>query len=346
MTPQEEADMQARYWQSLRETEKRELQAAAGIIERFRQRAAAKGIHLKDEDFRYSHTTGITACHPQLLRALLDVHPDPSDGLYRWSDLKAVLRPAKFDGGCLQADEFVVFAHSCFRRAMHPLNNWAPFFIDMFWRLEQPGLEKYVALDEDRVRIDVDGPLIVELDTWYGPPFNQDIARIVPGTTKLRPPADLDMPRIAYWYANTYCVDIKWTNGPVRTFQALELKHEDVQLEENGKNWHPARYLHAEYDVRAQSFRHFDGAIQYLNDDEYRLRKDSDFNLIYKSQLHVKPKSKKVFKLNGSLDVHTWVELASHFYAANPLMFEYFNQGTPPPHVADLLNRLRSPRPK
>jgi hypothetical protein len=322
MTLQEEADMQARYLQSLRETEARELQAAAGLIERFRRRAFDKGICLKDEHFRYSHTTGITACHPQLLRALLDVNPDPDDGLYRWNDLKAALKPAKFDGGCLQADGFVVLAHPCFRRGMHPLNNWAPLFIDLFWRLERLGLDKYVALDEDRVRIDVDGPMIVELDTWYGPPFNQDIVRIAAGTTKLRPPADLDARCIASWYADTYCVDVKWTDGPVRTFQALELKNEDVQLRFNGENWHPARYLHAEYDIRAGSFRHFDGAIQYLSDDEHSVRKDSDFNLVFKSQLHIKPKSRKVFKLNGSLDVHTWIELASHFYAASPLMYD------------------------
>jgi hypothetical protein len=346
MTPQEEADLQSRYQQSLRDTETRELQAAASLIERFRQRVADKGIRPKDVDFRYSHTTGITACHPRLLRALLDVDPDPHDGLYRWSDLKAALRPAKFDGGCLQGDGIVVLAHPCFRRAMHPLNNWAPLFIDIFWRLEQPGLDKYVALDDDRVRIDVDGPMLVELDTWYGPRFNPDIVRIAAGMTKLRPPADLDAQRIAFWYADAYCVDVKWTDGPVRTFQALELKSESVQLEVNGENLHPARYLHAEFDARAGSFRHFDGAIQYLSDDEHSLRKDSDFNLIYKNQLHVKPKSRKVFKINGSLDVHTWVELASHFYASNPLMYEYFNRGEPPPHVADLLNRLRAPAPR
>ena len=93
--------------------------------------------------------------------------------------------------------------------------------------------------------------------------------------------------------------------------------------------------------MRSGTFRHFDGAVQYLTADEYLARRDSDFSMPYKSSQHVKPMSKKVFKLNGSINPDDWVELSSHFFAANPLMFEYFN-GEYPEHIVNILEKLRA----
>ncbi|MHB8950602.1 MAG: hypothetical protein ACYC4S_16325, partial [Rhodoferax sp.] len=132
-----------------------------------------------------------------------------------------------------------------------------------------PEVTKYIAIDEDRVRINVDGFAYFEEDTWYGAPFDDDVRNIKPGTVKLRPPLDLDPQYLDFLFAEIYCLDIKWSeaNG-VKTFQALELKTEDVQIVIDGKPYFPARYLHAEFDVTANCFRHFDGAIQYFLRDE------------------------------------------------------------------------------
>ncbi len=82
----------------------------------------------------------------------------------------------------------MLMAHSCFRRQMHPKANWAPRFIEMLWELELQGVTRYVAIDEDRVRLNVDNSVYLESDTWYGAPFNEDVRQIKPGTAKLRPP--------------------------------------------------------------------------------------------------------------------------------------------------------------
>ncbi len=225
---------------------------------------------------------------------------------------------------------------------MSPFNNWTPRFVDIFWALEIPALDKYVALDEDRVRIDVDGPSYFERDTWYGAPYNEDIGKIPPGTIKLRPPLDIDPHHIDIFFSKTYCLDIKWSDARgVKVFQALELKTHDVQIELNGVSYFPARYLHAEFDMETNNFRHFDGAVQLLSEDEYLHRRDSDFNVNAKSLDHIKARSKKVFKLNGPLPIAAWVELCCHFLPANPLTFEYFT-GSYPQHVNDFLARFRS----
>jgi hypothetical protein len=233
-------------------------------------------------------------------------------------------------------------AHPYYRRGMHPVNNWAPRFIDLFWRFDEPGINRYIALDEDRVRIDVKGPGYFEADTWYGAPFNTDIRTIKPGIAKLRPPLDIESRFVAFFFANAYCLDIEWSESDgIKSFQALEMKTDEVQIEVGGKRYFPARYLHAEFDLNAGCFRHFDGAIQLFTEQEYLQRRDSDFNMTMKDLAHVKASSSKVFKINGPLRTERWVEFCCHFYAANPLAFEYFS-GEYPKHVSEALARIRA----
>jgi len=340
MTDTDFDDMLVKHQQWMREMEEKALGDAAAQIDEFKQLAQSKGIQLADITFRYSPPLGITASAPGLLRALLNVKPDGRDGLFSWAALMESLQLSNFSEGTFRGNGFMALAHPCFRRQMHPMNHWAPRFIDVFWALEDTSLEKSIALDEDRVRIDLDGLGYAEADTWYGPPFNRDISQIQPGNVKLRPPADLTESRVDFFFSGAYCIDVRWSDsGNIKTFQALELKIDKVQLELDGAVYHPARYMHAEFDTQQGIFRHFDGAVQYLTDVEYHARRDSDFSMPYKSMQHVKPKSKKLFKLNGTIKINTWVELASHFFAGNPLMFEYFD-GSFPQHVLDLLERI------
>ena len=196
---------------------------------------------------------------------------------------------------------------------MHKNANFAPRFIEVFWNFRGAGVLKYLAIDEDRVRLDIDGSIYVELDTWFGARFNKDIAIIPSGLVKLRPPLDLSPIRVEFFFASAYCLDIRWDQeGSIKTFQALELKAENVTVEVNGEQFHPARYLHAEYDTTTRTFRHFDGAVQLYKSDEYLVRRDSDFNYNLKSVAQIKARSKKLFKLNGALQVDEWVELCCH----------------------------------
>lgn len=228
---------------------------------------------------------------------------------------------------------------------MHPVNNWAPRFIALFWQFDGPGIEKYIALDEDRVRIDIDGRDYFEADTWFGAPFDRDIRNIRPGIAKLRPPLDLESRHISFFFADAYCLDIKWSESDgIKSFQALEMKTENVRIKAGGLSYFPARYLHAEFDLAANCFRHFDGAIQLFTEEEYFHRRDADFNMPMKNPAHVKARSHKVFKINGPLKTEDWVEFCCHFYTANPLTFEYFS-GEYPKSITEALNRIKEVAP-
>jgi hypothetical protein len=319
-----------------------ELAKAADLIAKFTGFAAARGVALNSDSFEYVQTIGILAKEPGIAAKLLGPISAERDGLLSFKEIAHRLPPSQIQAGYFMGSDFILMAHSCYRRQMYPNNNWAPRFIDLLWEFDDPNVEKYIAIDEDRVRINVDGSSYHEADHWYGAPFDEDIRKIKSGAVKLRPPLDLESSYVGFLFADAYCLDIKWSesNG-IKTFQALEMKTHDIQIEIDSRNYFPARYLHAEFDISANCFRHFDGAIQYFLEDEYLQRRDSDFNMTTKNSSHVKARSKKVFKLNGPLSADNWVELCCHFYAANPLTFEYFT-GTYPEHVINVLTKLQA----
>jgi len=338
---QEYDEMIARHFAAMEAESCARLAEAADLIEKFSALAASKGVILSAESFEYIQTTGIIAKAPGIARALLGPIRVEHDGLLSFNEIATRLRPSPHHEGCFVGPDFILMADPCYRRGMPPVNNWAPRFIDLFWQFDSPGIEKYIALDEDRVRIDVNGPGYFEGDTWYGAPFDEDIRKIKPGIAKLRPPMDLESRYASFLFADAYCLDIKWSElDGIKSFQALELKAEEIRIEVEGKWCFPARYLHAEFDLSANCFRHFDGAIQLFTEDEYFQRRDSDFNATMKSSAHIKARSRKVFKINGPLKTESWVEFCCHFYTANPLTFEYFS-GEYPKHTIEAIERIR-----
>ncbi|NYH97483.1 hypothetical protein [Cupriavidus plantarum] len=339
MADQKYDEMTARYVADMEKQSRERLAEATDLIARFTTLAASKGVTLRAESFEYIQTIGIVAKAPGIARALLGPLRAERDGLLAFYEIANRL-PAHYEG-CFAGPDFILMAHPCFRRGMHPGNNWAPRFADLFWRFEGPGIEKYIALDEDRVRIDVDRLGYFEADTWYGAPFDEDIRNIKPGIVKLRPPMDLESRHVSFFFAGAYCLDIMWSESDgIKSFQALEMKTEDIWIEAEGQRCFPARYLHAEFDLAANCFRHFDGAIQLFTEEEYFQRRDSDFNMTMKKPAHIKARSSKVFKINGPLKTKDWVEFCCHFYTANPLTFEYFS-GEYPKHTTEILERIR-----
>jgi len=338
---QEYDEMMERYVAQREELSREMLANAAELITKFTTFAATKGVNLSAESFEYIQTIGIVAKAKNIARTLLDPIESERDGLLPFNDISNRFPPSPHAEGCFAGPDFLLMAHPCFRRVMRPINNWAPRFIHLFWQFDAPGAEKYIALDEDRVRIDVNGSGYFEADTWYAAPFDEDIRNIETGIAKLRPPLDIKSTYVSLFFADVYCLDIKWSEKDgIKTFQALEVKTENITIEVDGQRYFPARYLHAEFDLAANCFRHFDGAIQLFTEEEYFQRRDGDLNMPLKNTAHIKARSNKVFKINGILQTKEWIEFCSHFFAANPLTFEYFC-GEYPKHITEALTRIR-----
>lgn len=343
MNDQEYEALLANYRRAKEEEQRREIEGSASVIHAFKEHALTKGVSLSEDSFSYTPITGLLATAPGITPKLLDGIKTERDGLYSFQTLRTEFRSVPYQAGLLRNDRFVLLAHPHFRRGYHGLNNYAPLFIDLFWQLEEDrSMSKYIALDEDRVCINLDNRTYVELDTWFGAPFDERIETIPNDMCKLRPPLDIPQRYVSTFFADSYCLDIKWSQkGSIKTFQSLELKSEDVKIKINGETLFPARYVHAEFDINAGTFRHFDGAMQYYSEAEYFARRDSDFNYNAKNHAQIKSRSHKLFKLNGPVQVKTWVELVCHYLAGNPLTFEYFS-GEYPQHVNEALERIRT----
>ncbi len=235
----------------------------------------------------------------------------------------------------------MLMAHPYFRRGLYENNNFSPRLIDLYWKKDHSNLESFIALDFNRVRINVDNSAYLEEDTWFGPKFNKNISEITDGTVHLRPSSDIEDFLISFYFKDAYSLDIIWeTKNGIKTFQSEEFKTEKIKVLKNGIEYYPVKYIHAEYDLSQNSFRHFDGAIHFYAENEYYKRRDSDLKYNSKNEFKIKTPSEKLFKFNGKIDVETWLEYSGHFMAGNPLVFEYF-EGKYPEHINQVLETIR-----
>lgn len=319
------------YQKQLIELKKERLNSYKNTISEFRKHCRRIGIELGEGAFDYSPKIGVIAHHPNILLALEQGLAPDKAGLFECALLKKLFKKQRSNPGYYFSNNYMAMAHPMFRRGMYEENNWAPRFIDLFWGLDdKKEVSSYISLDRNRVRVNVDDSCYVELDTWFGAPFNEDIARIEDGTVKLRPSLDIKPRHVSLLFNSTYSLDIHWkTKESIKSFQALEFKENDIKINHDGNEYYPARYLHAEYDLNTACFRHFDGAIQYYSEQEYYQRRDTDFRHNEKLPNKIKAHSQKSFKFNGSIDTDMWQEFFSHFMTGNPLVHEYLTGSYP-----------------
>jgi hypothetical protein len=322
------------------EERREELSKNSALVDNFTKFAQSKGVELSVDNFDYTPTIGIIVQYPNIVGLLNHRIEWDKEDLVSVSKLECELSKRPFMAGFYYAEYYMVMAHPYFRRGYYEKSNYAPSFIDIFWRFERPGQDKYISIDKDRVRINVDNIMYMERDTWFGAKFHNSISEIEDGIAKLRPPLVLDPFDIEFFFGNVYSLDIKWSSkDSIKVFQAEEFKAETTKITKLGRDYYPVKYLHAEFDTNLKSFRHFDGAIHFYTEDEYYQRRDNDFNYNNKNDRKLKTMSQKLFKINGHLETKDWIELSSHFLTGDPLVFEYF-EGKLPDRIAEIVDKV------
>lgn len=325
-----------------KQVEEKEVMASnSKVIKEFKQYCKSKGLDLHDDNFRYIQTIGIIAQYPNLLKILSPELEMDKEGLNNLDNLLKGVKINPYLAGTVHKGNFRLLASPFFRRGHNEASNFPPNFIPLFWNRGSDSYDRSILLDMNRVRIDVDGPIYFEKDTWYGAKFNENISNIPDGNVKLRTPCYYKQDLISHYFESAYSLDIRWvTKDDIRSFQLEEFKTKEVTIITNKKSVHPVRYVHAEFDLHTNAFRHFDGALHFYSPDEYIARKDSDFNYNAKNQHQIKTDSIKLFKINGQIPVETWVELTSHYLNGNPLILEYF-EGKYPEYITNMLQLLK-----
>lgn len=340
----DETEFQKEFRQQQIEEKKENLQKHSLLIHNFINFCAEREIILTIDNFDYVRTIGLVAKHPNLVTLLNPRIIVDKEELVSMDILEKEYSKEQFASGFYYSEKYMVMAHPYFRRGHYEENNFAPRFINIFWNFNKDNIEKYISIDIDKVRINVNNSMYMEFDTWYGAKFKNTIVDIEDGIVKLRPPLQLLESDIGFFFGNTYSLDIKWSskNG-IKVFQAEEFKTEEIRISKNGKEYYPVKYIHAEFDINVGTFRHFDGAIHFYTEQEYYQRRDDDFNYNNKNSLQLKTLSQKLFKVNGKVEVEDWVTLVSHYLSGNPLIFEYF-EGKLPDNILEMIEKLTTYR--
>ncbi len=335
LTPMQEA-----YIKQMEEERRQKLEENKELINNFISYCSNKGVQLTHENFEYIQTVGIIAKYPNLLYRLNPCLEKDDEELISFKQLNKYYQKKPFQEGYLYTKDYSAMVTPFFRRDFQIQNHFAPMFISLFWGIEDKDIEHYIALDSDHIQIDPNRPAYMERDTWYGAPFNKNIAEIPNGNSKLKPPIIEDDFILELFFQSVYSLDIKWSesNG-IKTFQAEEVKSEQNRILFDGNEYFPVRYIHAEYDINNGYFRHFDGAIHLYTKEEYLQRKDSDLNFNEKLRQHLKAKSFKLFKMNGKISKKIWEQYVCQFLFKNPLIVEYFT-GKYPKHIQDVLEKI------
>lgn len=330
------------YLRQQAEEKEEKLAQNSTLIQNFIDFCETKKIKLTIENFDYIQSIGIVAKYPDLVTKLNDrIIVDKEELVDTWI-LEQEFEKKPMPSGYYFSEKYMVMAHPYFRRGHSENSNFSPKFIDLFWRYNKKDVQKYLAIDNNRVRVNVDNTFYIESDTWYGAKFKENISDIVDGIVKLRPPIGLEpfTESISILFDNTYSLDIKWTTKHgIKVFQAEEFKTCEIKIKKGEIEYYPAKYIHAEFDNKNKVFRHFDGAIHFYTEEEYYQRRDNDFNYNSKNSFQLKTLSQKLFKINGCIEVDNWVTFVSHYLTGNPLIFEYF-EGKLPDRIIDIVKRI------
>lgn len=323
-----------------KEEENEKLEKNKDLIESFIQFAKGKKIELDKRNFSYSPTIGIIAKCENLVELLDPNLPRDKEGLVNFKDLYQKNMYNKKLPGFMGNEKYFIMANSNFRRNLYENNNFAPKFIEQFWKEKHEGYDAFISLDFSRVRINVNSTYCIEEDTWYGPKFKKEISDIKDGTVKLCPTMKFDAKYVNYAYDNCHSLNVYWkTQEGIKIFEAEDFKNETECINKNGIELYPSRYVHAEYDLALKEFRHLDGAFHFYTKEEYIIRRDSTIDHNKKSEVKIKGLSEKMFKFNGKINVDTFLEFTGHFYVKNPLILEYF-EGDIPEYVKRIFDRI------
>jgi len=173
----------------------------------------------------------------------------------------------------------------------------------------------HIAIDHRRIMKKKYYSQIMEFDTWYGPSFNRegiDDPQGVGLTIVKRNKDSLfeltnSLDRTEFFWS--------YRNG-IKTFQIEEISDEGYRFE----HYYFNKYVHSERDILRRITRHIDGAVKVYLQDSYPKRRNSFMPDEFKNHSKI-----KLWRIDGDIDIDSWIRLISFFYKSNEMIIEYFN---------------------
>mgnify|MGYP003636762605 CR=1 FL=1 len=239
------------------------------------------------------------------------------DGLIKIADLKENFT-YKFHGVFVHNSlPLCIYSHSYFRKSLSRLNNFHYLFLDeLMSHQDNEEVTLKIGLDWDIIGYAPTFLQAIELEFWFGPKYDDDIANIRPGLTK-HICSDFEKS-----YYEVSATEFYWKkNKELKEFELEELREENAPTLED---FFGCRYVHSIYDTTKNTFVHFDGAIRGYSSDLYFDRIDQNMTEFGRRSDYT-----KLFRIDGKLELKDWKILITKYMQGNPLIYEYFDIDKP-----------------
>ena len=234
---------------------------------------------------------------------------DP-DGLIDLTLLNAVLP------GVYQIGDYLVYAHSYFRRSLSHLNSLNTAFLDAFERAKEtaPGCTRKIKLDPDMIGLAGTQGLTREYAYWWGPQFTDDLSTIPTGLTHYENENyDSFLSPICFTECGWYIQD------NIRTFECEEVTDTE-NIVASSEKLCGCRYVHSMLNSSTGEPRHLDGAIRAYTLEKMIIRLDTKMTDSPRDTIYT-----KLWRIDGCIPPTVWKELITHYYRDNHLIGEYFS---------------------
>lgn len=150
---------------------------------------------------------------------------------------------------------------------------------------------------------------------WFGPEFREEdiftrIRNKTISTKKIR-----NNPKFSERFGNNIKETEFYLNQENSDFQIEEITQDEKD------SYYINRFVHSEFDIKNKKIKHFDGELLYYKKNVYSQR------LWYTLEKNkkVNENKKKIFRIDGQIDVQKWKELILHFFVNNEMILEYFD---------------------
>ena len=238
-----------------------------------------------------------------VIRAIPELTQFVNDGMIEMKYLHSIL-PGVYEFG-----EYVVFAHRYFRRSGSVLNGLNREFLERFDSID----EKYnprIAIDLDIIGLKDSVSDEFEYAYWWGPKFNDDLSKIEEGVTRH------ENTRYDELFSNVKTTDFYWyTHDGAKTFECEELNCRAIM--QKGTESYNCRYVHSRLDANG-CIDHLDGAIRSYCEESMITRMDKKLD-----EVDHDAEYKKLWRIDGKMDLVIWKELITHYFRDNTLVGEY-----------------------
>lgn len=290
------------------------------------------GQHISDSHVRLE--AGCAAVYdvgiaPKFFSSLFDKKDD--DGLIALSTL---LADFKYLGQGIFKDrhsDLALYAHKFFRRSQSIHNNFHFSFLDeLIKHTGNQDVTVKICLDEDMLGYAPSFHNVMEQEYHWGPKYTDEIDKIKFGISRHE---TNDFQREYYGITRS---EFLWKHDDEEmTFEMEELKDVPTPFSQSKGETYHCRYVHSIYNTTSKEFIHFDGAIRTYPLDDMIERLDKTF-----LEYGRKAEYKKLFRIDGKLQLSNWKLLVTHYLQGNPLVYEYFGEGD---NYGNLLEELNAP---